>query len=72
MLQEKVDHIVNRFLYWKHETDHSQITINEDLVPFAYTFGTNVCGDYIRMTRGESYIITSVENLQLYLQKYLK
>lgn len=72
MIQETVDHIVDRFLYWKHATDHSQITFNDDLVPFAYTFGTNVCGDYIRMTSGESYIISSVENLRFYLQKYLK
>lgn len=62
------DHIVNRFINWKLTANGEKVTFNEDDVPHSYTFGRNVCGDYIRMNN-ENYIISNVENLYSFLKK---
>lgn len=69
-----IEHVMNTFIVWKNESETARckITINEHDVPFAYTFGNNVCGDYIRtnVTGGEdNYIITNLDNLRNHLNK---
>lgn len=61
-------HIVYRYVNWKRASNGEQVTFNEAAVPYSYTFGSNVCGDYIRIN-GESYIVSSVENLYTHLKR---
>lgn len=61
-------HVVHRFVNWKRSTNGEQVTFNEASVPYSYTFGSNVCGDYVRIN-GETYIVSNVENLYQYLKK---
>jgi hypothetical protein len=61
-------HVVYRYVNWKRASNGEQVTFNEASVPCSYTFGSNVCGDYVRIN-GENYIVSSVENLYTHLKK---
>ena len=68
-------HIIDRFINWKFNSNGEKVTFNESCVPYSYTFGNNVCGDYIRIQTKTSlinYIISNVDNLYTFLEKLAK